>query len=221
MEMVEGSSDMGREQQETSFTRLHRYSNGAILLHWAIAALIASNIVVGVRMRDMEGASKLDFIQAHETIGLSVLILSLIRIAWRVTHRPPALPPGTRSWERWLARGVHVGLYVIMFALPLSGWIVVSTRISLPPISLFVVVPWPWFPVVHDFASSHAGQIGKIPFQTHVWLGRTTLLLILLHLAGAMKHAIFRDGVAWRMLPFGLLLPRRPKVQPPAIGDRT
>ena len=202
---------MGREQQGTSSDRLRRYSNGAILLHWTIAVMIVSNIVIGVRMRDMEGASKLDFVQAHESIGLSVLILSLVRIGWRLSNRPPTLPPDTRPWERWLARSVHVGLYLIMFALPLSGWIVVSGKITLPPISLFGVVPWPWFPIVRDLASNNAGEIGQISVGAHVLLGRITLLLILLHLAGAIKHMSFRDGIVWRMLPLGLLLPRRSK----------
>jgi len=212
---------MVREQYEASPNRMQRYSNGAILLHWAIAGLIVLNIVIGVCMRDMGEASKLDFIQAHESIGLSVLMLSLIRIAWRLAHWPPAFPPDTRRWERWLARSVHVGLYLIMFALPLSGWIVVSTRMTLPPISVFGVVPWPWFPTVRDLASGHSGEIGGIPFQTHVWLGRITLLLILLHLAGAIKHAIFRDGIVWRMLPFGLLLPRRAKIEASPVNDPT
>jgi cytochrome b561 len=202
---------MEREQRGTPSNQLRRYSNGAIVLHWAIAGLIISNIIIGVRMRDMEGASKLDFIQAHESIGLSVMMLSLIRIGWRVVHRPPTLPPDMRRWERWLAHSVHAGLYLIMFALPLSGWILVSTKITLPPISLFGAVPWPWFPIVHDLASSNPKEFGGTAALAHVLLGRITLLLILLHLAGAIKHMTFRDGIVWRMLPLRPLLPRRPR----------
>jgi len=180
----------------------------AILLHWLIAALIVSNIIIGVRMRDIEdAATKLASIQLHESIGISVLILSLARISWRIAHPPPAFPDGLKIWARWLARGVHFALYVVMFALPLTGWLVATTRVTLPPIRLFDVVPWPWLPAMRYLPAGDLKQVNAISVDGHVWLGRLMLALILLHVGGAAKHLMFRDGIVWRMLPFGMLLP--------------
>lgn len=189
--------------------RLVRYSTIAILLHWLIAALIVSNIVIGVRMRDMEdAAAKLASIQLHESIGISVLILSLVRIAWRMAH-PASLPAAMKPWEKRLARTVHVALYVIMLTLPLTGWLVATTRMTLPPIRLFDAVPWPWLPTLRDLAPADVKQVNGISLEGHILLGRLTLALVLLHVGGALKHMIRRDGIVWRMLPFGMFLPAR------------
>lgn len=197
------------EQPQTTTTPARRYTGGAIVLHWIIAALIVTNIVLGVVGRDAHGLSRLQLLQLHKSIGLTVLLLSLARLGWRLTHRPPALPREMPRWERLLAHVVHVGLYVIMFGLPLSGWAVVSTHPTAPAIRIFDAIPWPWFPFVRDLAPAAMKAAHETFSNTHVLLGRITLALVLLHLAGAVKHMAFRDGVVWRMLPLGVFAPRR------------
>ncbi len=185
-----------------------RYAAGAILLHWTIAVLIIANIVLGVTGRDAHGLAKLQILQTHKSIGLTILLLSLVRLAWRLTHRPPPLPTQMPRWERWLAYLAHLALYVIMFLLPLSGWAMVSTRPTAPPIRIFDIIPWPWFPGVRELAPAAMKSVHEATAGTHALLGQITLVLILLHLAGAVKHMVFRDGVVWRMAPLGLFLPR-------------
>ena len=197
------------EQPQTPTSRARRYSGGAIVLHWIIAALIVANIALGVVGRDAHGLSRLQLLQFHKSIGLTVLLLSVARLAWRLSHRPPPLPDAMPRWERLLAHAAHIGLYAIMFGLPLSGWAVVSTHPTAPPIRIFDAIPWPWFPWVRDLAPSAMKAVHDAFSNTHVLLGRITLALILLHVAGAVKHMIFRDGIAWRMLPLGVFLPRR------------
>jgi len=196
-------------QPSLSTSSARRYAGGAIALHWMIAALIVANIVLGVMGRDAHGLSRLQLLQLHKSIGLTVLLLTFARLAWRLTHRPPALPQDMPRWERLLAHVVHVGLYVIMFGLPLSGWAVVSTHPTAPAIRIFDTIPWPWFPFVRDLAPAAMKAAHEAFSNTHVLLGRITLALILLHVAGAVKHVIFRDGIVWRMLPLGVFLPRR------------
>jgi cytochrome b561 len=197
------------EQPLTTTSPARRYTGGAIVLHWIIAALIVANIVLGVVGRDAHGLSRLQLLQLHKSIGLTVLLLSLARLGWRLTHRPAALPREMPRWERLLAHTVHVGLYVIMFGLPLSGWAVVSTHPTAPAIRIFDAIPWPWFPFVRDLAPAAMKAAHEAFSNTHVLLGRITLALVLLHLAGAAKHMVFRDGVVWRMLPLGVFAPRR------------
>jgi cytochrome b561 len=197
------------QQPLLSTSPARRYAGGAIALHWIIAALIVANIVLGVMGRDAHGLSRLQLLQLHKSIGLSVLVLTFARLAWRLTHRPPALPQDMPRWERPLAHVVHVGLYVIMFGLPLSGWAVVSAHPTAPAIRIFDTIPWPWFPFVRDLAPAAMKAAREAFSNTHVLLGRITLALILLHVAGAVKHTIFRDGIVWRMLPLGVFLPRR------------
>lgn len=105
-----------------------RYTRTAMWLHWSIAALIGFNLCVGFFMEDIAPPMKFVVITAHVSAGISVLMLSLVRVVWRLTHRPPPLLPGLRRWERALAHAVHAGLYVMMVALPLSGWALISAN---------------------------------------------------------------------------------------------
>lgn len=98
-----------------------RYTNVAIALHWAIAALILYNLASGLLRPVMPRG----FFALHVSSGITILALTLVRIAWRLTHRPPPLLP-MAGWERTLAHGTHLLLYAAMLALPFSGWAMVS-----------------------------------------------------------------------------------------------
>ena len=105
----------------------HRYSAVAIGLHWAIAAGIIGMIALGWYMGDLppEAANKIELYQLHKSIGITLLVLSIARLIWRLMNRPPEEPP----MPLWQARGaaiVHVLFYVVMIGLPLTGWMLVS-----------------------------------------------------------------------------------------------
>lgn len=169
-----------------------RYSRVAILLHWIIAAALAAELAIGFGMpRDASGFALFQF---HKSLGITILVLTLVRIAWRLTHPvPPAVDKGPLGL---LAKAVHIGLYVFMIAAPLTGWALVSSAPINVPTLLFGVIPLPHLPI--DKAFNHTIE------EAHELLAFLGIALFLLHVAGALKHHfINRDGVLARMGPGG------------------
>lgn len=180
---------------ETTYNRV-TYSHGAMLLHWVIALLLAFEISLGWRAddlpRDMRGA----LFALHKPIGITILLLTIIRILWRFTKRPPAYPATLQPWERTLADWTHKLFYFFLLAIPLSGWLMVSSGKQWTPINMFGLFSWPQFPGVAHNPTAHA--IG----ETHGVLIWGVLILLALHIAGALKHQfIDRDPSNERMLP--------------------
>ena len=167
-----------------------RYSTVAIVLHWLIAAAIIFQVILA---RRMDGRTPQGFalIQLHKSVGISILLLSLARLAWRLTHRPPPLPAGMATWERGLAKVAHVGLYVIMIGMPITGWIMVSTsRIQVPTL-LFGAIPWPHFPGLAHLVGPAKTAWNSFGQTGHEVLAWGAYVLIALHVAGALKHQLF------------------------------
>jgi cytochrome b561 len=174
-----------------------RYSAVAITLHWLIAAAIVTLVVIGIVMTglpDTELALKFSLYQWHKSIGVTVLLLSLLRLAWRLTHRPPPLPETLKPWEKIAARVTHIGFYVLIIVIPLLGWAMVSASPYNIPTVLYGEIPWPHLPVP---------KAGFEAFKTaHVWLAFGAVGLLALHVAAALKHHyILKDEVLARMLP--------------------
>src|SRR3712207_2669781 len=125
---------------------LARYSRVAVWLHWIIAALIVVNLLLGFFREDFERPVRAVLMGWHKSIGFTVLGLTLARILWRLTHRPPAFDSAMKGWEIGLARLVHAFFYLLLLALPLSGWLIVSTGERINPTSfywLFDIGPLP------------------------------------------------------------------------------
>ncbi len=136
----------------------------------------------------------------HISIGLTTLGLILVRIAVRLLNPPSPMPAGMPGWERALARTSHVLFYVLMLALPLSGWIMQSARQE----ELFLWgYHWPWLPGLGGLAGRAHRPVHEFLKALHtdylVWL---TLANLALHVAGAVKHQFDGNPVLWRMLPF-------------------
>ena len=179
-----------------------RYAPVAILLHWIIAALILANLYVGWRMGVIDGLARFELFQLHKSLGISVLLLSVLRLGWRLTHRPPAYPAAMKPYEKLAASAVHWAFYAIMIVMPLTGWLMVSTSPMNLPTLLFKTVPWPHLPV-HDLALPVRTAIGGLSQGTHVALAFGTAALVILHVGAALKHQfVTRDNVLGRMLPF-------------------
>ena len=170
-----------------------RYSTTAIGLHWLLALMIIGSFSLGVYMHELPfSPARLRYYNWHKWAGISILLLSMLRLAWRLTHRPPAAVamPG---WQATAAHATHLLLYALFFIVPLVGWAYSSAAGF--PIVWFGVLPLPDFVPV-DKALAEAIK---------PWHERTAMLmaaLVLLHIAGALKHqCIDRDGLLARMRP--------------------
>ena len=157
-----------------------RYTRVAVALHWVIAALLIGNIALGLTYDSFGKAATPWTMFFHKSIGLSVLALSLARLVWRLTHRPPAHDEALKAWERRLASGLHWLFYFMMIAIPLTGWLLSSS--SNRPTSFFGLVTIPPLPVSR---SDGAHDLWEDLYEI---LGKAMIGLILLHVAGALKH---------------------------------
>ena len=181
-----------------------KYSNVAIYLHWIIAFLMVVNIFIGWTADLMPEASIRFAIDTHKSIGISLMGLVLLRISWRFTHQPPALPKSFHIWEIKLSHLVHVSLYLLMLAIPVSGWLHDSAwkDAAAHPLLLFYEVPWPRIGLIE-----HMNPVAKEVLHTvfgavHEWLGIALVMLFLLHIAAVIKHSwIDHETVLNRMLP--------------------
>ena len=173
----------------------HRYSLGAILLHWLIAAALAFQIVFAQSLEGPRGPDLFARFQLHKSVGITILLLSVFRLGWRfVAPRPAALAgPG---WAMFLSKTVHFSFYVVMIGAPLTGWIVVSTSNIKVDTLLFGLVPWPHLSVPAWLADP-AKEIHEI-------LPKVGIALFVLHVAGALRHQyLLGTPILSRMLPGG------------------
>jgi len=180
------------------------YSGFAKLLHWLIALVIAGMVGLGVYMTEVEGdlEYKLWLYQIHKSFGVTLFALLVIRLAWRQISPPPPMPATMAGWEQRAAKVAHVGLYVLMFALPLSGWARVSASTLSVPTQVFGLFTLPHIPFLAALPSEDKQVLEPI-FQTIHWAFAWTLVAVVaLHAAAALRHAfILRDNVMTRMLP--------------------
>lgn len=165
------------------------------LLHWLVVALVITQFVLASLAEDLApGMAKLALLARHKSVGITILGLALLRLAWRLGQPVPALPSGMPRWQRGLATGTHHLLYALLLAMPLSGWLMSSARNY--PVSWFGLVQLPDLitPGERAFEALRA---------THGTLAALLAATALLHLAGALKHHfVDRDDVLRRMLPF-------------------
>lgn len=179
----------------------NRYTNVAIVLHWLIAAAIIFQMVLGWRLGDApKGATTYALFQLHKSIGFTILFLSVARLAWRFTHKPPALPSHMKVWKKTASHLVHMGFYGIMLGLPLTGWLLVSTsKISIPTV-LFGVIPMPHLPFLSELAVTTKAMLNDAAGAGHGLLALLTCLLLVLHIGAVLKHqVIVKDNVFARM----------------------
>jgi cytochrome b561 len=169
-----------------------RYSGVAIAFHWVIALLVVVNLAVGL-LHDAVPALRA-WMPGHKSIGITVLVLTLARIAWRLSHKAPPLPASTAAWEKGVAHATHWTLYALLLAMPLTGWAMVSGTDKRRPLDWFGAFDIPYLPV-----STATGDIGH---NAHGLLGWLMLALVVLHIGAALRHhLILRDGILARMIP--------------------
>jgi cytochrome b561 len=180
-----------------------RYSSFAILLHWLIALGIVVMVVLGFTMvhQHLSLARKFQLYQLHKSVGVTVLLTAVIRLGWRLTHKPPALSASMSSAEKVAAHGGHFLLYVFLFVLPLTGWGIVSVAPLNIPTRLYGVIPWPHL----SFLARATNKDSLYSFlkQVHAYFAWTMVAVVVGHLAAALKHHFIKhDDVLIRMLPW-------------------
>jgi cytochrome b561 len=181
-----------------------RYHGGTIALHWLTAVAIVANIYVGLRFSDLpRGLERLSLFHLHASLGLLVLVLSVLTVAWRVSHPAPALPAGMPRWMTIAANASHHLLYLAMVGIPLSGWVMVSISATGPGLPYFGLFDWPWIPFLPSIPRA-SGHIYHELFETlHVMAAWGLILLLPVHILAALHHQYrMRDGVLARMVPW-------------------
>lgn len=177
----------------TSVTPYHPLAR---TLHWALALLIVGNFALGIYMADLPfSPARLQYYSWHKWAGVLVLAFSAVRLLTRILKSPPALPTAIEAaipgWQKLAHHATHIGLYALFFAVPLSGWAFSSAAGF--PVVLFGVLPLP------DFVPVSEGLADALK-EAHKIAALSMAGLVLLHVAGALKHHfVDRDGLMSRM----------------------
>jgi cytochrome b561 len=158
-----------------------KYSKIAILFHWLIALLIGANILLANLGEDLPRAARAAYMSPHKAIGISILILTIGRILWRLTHRPPALPDKVSGWQAKAGQCAHILFYVLMIAMPLTGWLMIGANGKAAPVDFFGL-----FTI--DMAVGKNAMLADIGHEGHEILAAPLVILIGLHILGALKH---------------------------------
>ncbi|WP_208539217.1 cytochrome b [Algihabitans albus] len=170
------------------------YTAGAKIFHWLTALLMTGSFLLAVIMVELPlGPLKIDLYNWHKTVGLTILALAVLRLAWRLRHPPPPMPANMATWERLAAHAAHLGLYLFLFSQPLVG-LVMSWASGFPTIlfgSFILPNPIGTDQALFDTLSA-----------VHFWSAWVLLTLIALHAGAALRHHfIKKDTVLRRMLP--------------------
>jgi cytochrome b561 len=174
-----------------------RFGTVSIVLHWGMALLILLLIVLGLTMVSLPDAGfdtrKITLILVHKALGLIVLFTVAVRVAWRAGNVLPDLTGGPPMWQQVTARLVHLLLYALMFALPLTGWLMSSAGGY--PVSFFGLFDLPDLIPVNEW-------LFRRLIELHRWLAWSLILLLSLHAGAALDHHLrLRDDTLTRMLP--------------------
>ena len=176
-------------------SRRPQYGAVAITLHWLIVALIIASWTLGLYMVDLPlSPQKLKYISWHKWLGISILLVAIFRAVWRAGHPAPPPPITMQRWQRGAVIVSHLLLYVLIFAIPITGWLF-SSASGIPT----VYFGWLQLPdlVTRDKLLAEALR------QTHVSLNLALFVVVCVHVAAALKHQFLdRDEVLARMLPF-------------------
>ena len=190
-----------------------KYTNVAIVLHWLIGIAILFMFVLGWFMTELpketpkttsfdifnlglitwgveeEQSQRSFYFNLHKSVGLSLLMLIVLRMYWRFTHRPPAFLNSMKLWEKRLAKATHHSLYLLMFLIPMSG-IIMSAGSKYG-------IKWFGIKVIPGFDDK---AIRELFYEFHEIFGLLLLLILILHILGAVKHSIVdKDGTLRRM----------------------
>lgn len=175
-----------------------RWGGISQLLHWTVAILILVMAYLGLTMGDLpNGPDKIKTYALHKSIGITILALVALRLLWRLYAGTPRPVPGSPRWQERIASLTHSAIYLLLFAIPLSGWVLNSAA----------GFPLRWFGLVnlpHIVGESH--DLHELAEEAHELMFWVLALLVVAHAGAAFYHHIFqRDATLARMLPRGWL----------------
>lgn len=182
----------------------NRWGGVSITLHWLTALMIAGLVVVGLLMQELGNSpTKIQIYGLHKSIGLTVLALTVLRLLWRLFAGVPEPVAGTPRWQRWASGATHGALYVVLLAMPLSGWLYNSAS----------GFPLKWFGLFKlPKLSGYDAEVKAFALQAHETLFLVLVAIVGVHALAALKHHYFdRDRTLARMLP--LIKPPAPAVR--------
>lgn len=167
-----------------------KYTRTAMSFHWFVALFISLNLLL-VWFVDYWPEAKVRLvIDTHKSIGITVLGLAVLRVLWRLTHQPPALPSHYVRWEQRASHTAHILLYVLIFLMPFSGWLHDSAwkDAATHPLQLFGFIPWPRIGWVMNMEPATKEMLHDAFGALHTWASWLLYALVGLHIAGALKH---------------------------------
>lgn len=187
----------GTDPRTNPLSPVRRYSNIAVTFHWVTAVLVLAQIYFGVAFAAAEqDAHRTEMLTWHKTIGALILLITLARLTYRLVNPPPAFPPDLPRWERLPAAWSHRLFYFLLIVMPLSGLTAVSAHAKGPTTPLIGGIPLPVIPGVNK-------EAGEIAATTHIVLAAVLVVVLLIHVAAALKHQFFDHiPAAGRMPPF-------------------
>ena len=173
---------------------IERYGPIAQTLHWVIAAMIFAMFGLGYYMEDLPlGQQKLELYSLHKSLGITIFTLAILRLLWRLTHPAPPLPAHMAEWEKTAAHVNHFAIYALIFVQPTIGFLQSNA-------ANFPVVVWDTIPLPALIGTNEA--LGEQLAALHSIVGNVLAVLILIHIAAALRHHfIVKDDVLRRMLP--------------------
>lgn len=178
---------------------VRRYSNGAVAFHWITAALVLTQVVIGFTFAEFmdDGPARANLFTWHKTLGATILLLTIARLIYRLNNPPPPFPPELPRWERLSAVWNHRAFYFLLIVLPLTGLVAVSGSTDTWFTPLIGGIPLPVVPGISKATGDLSGNV-------HVVLVFTTIALLVLHVAAALKQQFFDSTrqVSGRMPPF-------------------
>lgn len=190
-----------------------RYTAVARGFHWLLALGLAGIVVIGLVMAHapLAPATKFKLFQLHKSVGITILVLAVLRLLWRLTHRPPALPDDMPRLEKAGAHGAHMVLYGLMIGLPVVGWALVSISPFNLPTVLFGLVPWPHIGVLSSLPRATKTAWEPVVAFVHAYGAYLLIAVVGVHVLAALRHHfLLGDDILRRMLPG-----RRPTVREP------
>jgi cytochrome b561 len=177
------------------------YGAVAKTLHWLIALAIICMLILGWGFDFMpENWPQFALVQLHKSVGITILLLSLLRLVWRLMHATPPLPAHMPAWERTAARVSHILFYTFIILMPMSGWAMVSASPLGLPTVLYGFLPWPHLPILPDLQNKK--EISHLMGRMHGLIAYGLTGLLAVHIGATLKHHfIDRDDVLTRMAP--------------------
>jgi len=191
-------------QKNTLKTDSKSYNKVAVWLHWSIGGLIGFLLVVGFLMGNIskdDTALRFMVYNWHKTIGMLILVLSIVRLLWKLTHKAPAPLPGLKAWEMLMAKSLHALFYVFMIGMPLVGWAIISTSSSRSFLFGSPALPMPELPFWQDLAEEARKHTHHLFEDIHKYMAFAAIALILLHVFAALKHHKAGRDILVRMMP--------------------